>query len=131
MAEDHRVVVYYQTQYDPSLAPNSPYGHYVSILPLIGLVTHLIVAAFHINVAGNPSNSPPITLNDNSPDDPFFAEMWLEVAILKSTGVKVTGLLGGAADGTYECLTPDLFDTYYPQLSHYIQKSVTPRSSSL
>jgi hypothetical protein len=38
-SEGHRVAVYYQTQYDKSLASNSPFGHYVSPLPLLTLIT--------------------------------------------------------------------------------------------
>lgn len=125
--EDHRVVVYYQTQYDSSLASNSPYGHYVSVLPLIGVITHLILAAFHIN---SDPNLVTIALNDNSPDDPLFDQMWGEISQLKASGIKVTGLLGGAAPGSYSCLTPDNFDTYYPQLAHYIQKYTSLRSQS-
>lgn len=118
MADGGRVAVYYQTQYDRSLAPNSDFGHYVSPLPLISLITHLIVAAFHINIH-LPTT---IALNDNSPDDAFFSQMWLDVATMQSQGVKVTGMLGGAAAGTYDALTPEYFDTYYPQLAHYIAK---------
>jgi hypothetical protein len=41
---------------------------------------------------------------------------------MQSTGIKVIGMLGGAAPGTYTCLTPELFDTYYPVLHGYIQR---------
>jgi hypothetical protein len=35
----HRVAVYYQSQFDNSLEANSPFGHYVSPLPLIAFIT--------------------------------------------------------------------------------------------
>ncbi|KAJ7272555.1 endo-beta-N-acetylglucosaminidase [Mycena haematopus] len=113
----HRVAVYYQSQYDNSLAPNSPFGHYVSTLPLISVITHLLLAAFHINF-----NDVSVHLNDNVPEAPIFTQMWSDIAILQSTGIKVIGMLGGAAPGTYTCLTPDLFDTYYPVLAGYIKR---------
>ncbi|KAJ7460649.1 glycoside hydrolase family 18 protein [Mycena latifolia] len=116
-SESHRVAVYYQTQYDNSLAPNSPFGHYVSPLPLITLITHLLLAAFHINF-----DDISVHLNDFPPENPFFDQMWADIAIVQSTGIKVIGMLGGAAPGTYTCLTPDLFDTYYPVLAGYIEK---------
>ncbi|KAJ7623490.1 endo-beta-N-acetylglucosaminidase [Roridomyces roridus] len=115
--ESHRVLVYYQTQYNNNLPANSPFGHYVSPLPLIGLITHLLLAAWHINLADVS-----VHLNDFVPTDPFFAQMWEDIAVMQSTGIKVIGMLGGAAPGTYECLTPDKFDTYYPVLAGYIEQ---------
>lgn len=124
MADGHRVAVYYQTQYDSSLEANSAYGHYVSPLPLITFITHLILAAFHIN-----TNLPvTIALNDNAPDDPYFDQMWADIADMKAAGVKVTGMLGGAAPGSYAALTPDNFDTYYPQLAAVIAQYVFSHS---
>ncbi|KAJ7599560.1 endo-beta-N-acetylglucosaminidase, partial [Mycena floridula] len=114
----HRVAVYYQTQYDNRLASNSPFGHYVSPLPLLMVVTHLILAAFHINLNSKTT----IALNDNSPDDEFFAQMWIDIGVMQNNGVKVMGMLGGAAPGSYACLTPANFDKYYPQLAFYIKK---------
>jgi len=119
MSVVHRVVVYYQTQYDQSQNATSPYGFYVSPIPLIHLITHLIVAAFHLNL--NNSN-PPITLNDNAPDHPMFDQMWKDVKQVQANGIPVMGLLGGAAPGSYDCLTPDNFDTYYPYLHDTIVK---------
>jgi hypothetical protein len=114
----HRVAVYYQTQYDRTLPSNSPFGHYVSPLPLVQVITHLILAAFHIN----PGRQNAITLNDNSPDDDYYAQMWQDIAEMQGEGVKVIGMLGGAAQGSYQDLTGSGFDLYYPQLAHYIDK---------
>ncbi|KAJ6485823.1 endo-beta-N-acetylglucosaminidase [Mycena sanguinolenta] len=116
----HRVALYYQTQYDNNLPSNSPFGAYVSPLPLIGvlsLLPSLLLAAFHINF-----NDISVHLNDNVPEAPLFTQMWNDIATMQSTGIKVIGMLGGAAPGTYTCLTPDLFDTYYPVLAGYIKR---------
>ncbi|KAK7031427.1 S5A-reductase domain-containing protein [Favolaschia claudopus] len=116
-AGSHRVSLYYQSVYDTSVAPNSPFGHYVSPLPLITLITHLLLSAFHINF-----DDVSVHLNDAVPEDPMFQQLWSDIAVMQSTGIKVIGMLGGAAPGTYTCLTPDLFDTYYPVLAGYIKR---------
>ncbi|THU87071.1 endo-beta-N-acetylglucosaminidase [Dendrothele bispora CBS 962.96] len=107
----NRVIVYYQTHYKN--------GQFVSPLPLIGFVTHLFIAAFHLNF-GQLGNDI-VHLNDFPPSDSYFAPLWPEIAILQGNGIKVLGMLGGAAPGTYDCLTDDLFDTYYPPLRDVIR----------
>ncbi|KAJ7935103.1 endo-beta-N-acetylglucosaminidase [Mycena leptocephala] len=94
MSEGHRVAVYYQTQYDSSMASNSPFGHYVSPLPLLTLVTHIFLAAFHIN------SDKSVHLNDDPPEAPKFTQIC----------------------GTYSLLTPANFNTYYPILANYISE---------
>ncbi|KAH9935145.1 endo-beta-N-acetylglucosaminidase [Epithele typhae] len=94
VAVANRVVLYYQTQYSHG---NS--GTYVSPLPLIGYVTHLLLAAFHLNMGHVGPDI--VHLNDFQPSDPW-------------------GRHEGAAPGTYACLTDDLFDTYYPALKEVI-----------
>ncbi|KAJ7935149.1 endo-beta-N-acetylglucosaminidase, partial [Mycena leptocephala] len=116
MSEGHRVAVYYQTQYDSSMASNSPFGHYVSPLPLLTLVTHIFLAAFHIN------SDKSVHLNDDPPEAPKFTQMWTDLGQMQGQGVKVIGMLGGAAAGTYSLLTPGNFDTYYPILANYISE---------
>ncbi|KAJ7270022.1 glycoside hydrolase superfamily [Mycena haematopus] len=116
MSEGHRVAVYYQTQYDSSMAANSPYGHYVSPLPLLTLITHLFLAAFHID------SDKSVHLNDNPPEDPMFTQMWQDLGEMQTQGIKVIGMLGGAAPGTYTLLSPANFDTYYPILRNYISE---------
>ncbi|KAJ7668669.1 endo-beta-N-acetylglucosaminidase [Mycena polygramma] len=116
MSEGHRVAVYYQTQYDSSMASNSPFGHYVSPLPLLTLITHIFVAAFHIN------SDKTVHLNDDPPEAPKFTQMWQDLGQMQTQGVKVLGMLGGAAAGTYSLLTSTNFDTYYPILSNYISE---------
>jgi chitinase len=102
-AGSHRVVVYYQTQYDN--------GTYVSPKALTDNntgVTDLMVGAFHIN-----DND--VTLNDNTPDDPTFTQMWQDIGAMQSSGVHAIGMVGGAAQGSFQRLQSD-FDTYYPRL---------------
>ena len=110
LAVANRVVMYYQTQYHN--------GQYVSVLPLIGYVTHLLLAAFHLNMGHTGADI--VHLNDNIPSSSFFDPMWPEIAQLQGNGTKVIGMLGGAAPGTYDCLVDSLFDTYYPPLRDVI-----------
>ncbi|TBU27847.1 endo-beta-N-acetylglucosaminidase [Dichomitus squalens] len=110
LAVANRVVMYYQTQYQN--------GQYVSVLPLIGYVTHLFLAAIHLNMGHTGPDI--VHLNNNQPADPFFDPMWPELAQLQGNGTKVIGMLGGAAAGTYDCLVDSLFDTYYPALKDVI-----------
>lgn len=107
----NRVVVYYQTQYQN--------GRYVSPLPLIGYVTHLLLAAFHLNMGHVGPDI--VHLNDFVSSDPYYAPMWPDIAQLQGNGTKILGMLGGAAPGTYSCLVDSLFDTYYPPLRDVIQ----------
>jgi len=93
-----RLVLYQQTHHTPT-------GEPISILPLVTNrtgITHLYIAAIHIN--DPPGN---ITLNDHSPDDPRFTQLWEEVKWLQGTGVKVMGMLGGAAQGSFVRLSGD------------------------
>lgn len=108
-----RIVCYQQTYYQND--------EYVSMLPLLEEktgVTHVILAALHLN--DPPGN---ITLND----DPYMVEkhdfIWQEAMILQSAGVKVLGMLGGAAKGSYQRLDGDRFsfDQYYEPLRQMIE----------
>ena len=71
LAVANRVVMYYQTQYHN--------GQYVSVLPLIGYVTHLLLAAFHLNMGHTGADI--VHLNDNIPSSSFFDPMWPEIEI--------------------------------------------------
>ncbi|GFP60122.1 hypothetical protein ACSS6W_007731 [Trichoderma asperelloides] len=111
-----RLVIYFQTTHDQS---NNP----ISMLPLINeqgiALTHLIVCSFHINQGGV------IHLNDFPPDDPHFSTLWNETVIMKQAGVKIMGMVGGAAAGSYSTSTLDstnsaTFEHYYGQLHDLI-----------
>lgn len=93
-----RLIVYHQTFHDAD-------GTYHSLLPLLTRhtgITHVILAALHLNHA--PGH---LTLNDHVPDDDRYAQLWGEVRWLQGSGVKVLGMLGGAAKGTFERLSGD------------------------
>ncbi|KAL1957010.1 hypothetical protein VTO42DRAFT_6387 [Malbranchea cinnamomea] len=110
-----RVICYQQTHY-----PNNG-TQYVSMLPLLTNstgVTHVILAAIHIN--SDPEN---ITLNDDRHDHPRLSPLWAEARVLQTMGVKVMGMLGGAARGSYERLDKDEaeFERYYVPLRDMIR----------
>lgn len=107
-----RLVIYFQTTHDSA-------GNPISMLPLITeldiALTHLIVCSFHLNVGGE------IHLNDYPPSYPLFSTLWNETAVMKEAGVKVMGMIGGAAPGSFDASTLDstdeaTFELYYGQL---------------
>ncbi|KUI71641.1 Chitinase 1 [Cytospora mali] len=115
-----RIITYYQTHHDQED------GTPISVLPLLtqpGIrLTHLILAAIHIN--GDPSQ---ITLNDHPPDHPRFQTLWAELRVLQASGVKVLGMLGGAARGTFSAGRLDApdgatFESYYRPLRDVVRE---------
>ncbi|KAK3987306.1 glycoside hydrolase superfamily [Cladorrhinum sp. PSN332] len=112
-----RLVIYYQTTHDS-------FGRPISMLPLVtefGIaLTHLIVCSFHIHENGV------IHLNDFPPHKPMFYTLWNETQILKEAGVKILGMVGGAAAGSFKNTTLDgddsAFEYYYDQLRDAIQE---------
>ena len=112
-----RLVTYFQTHHDSSNE------HTVSVLPFVTQpdihVTHVIVAAIHLNE--NPQN---ITLNDHSPSHSRFQTLWAELRVLQASGVKVMGLLGGAAKGSYLRLdgSQEMFELFYKPLKDLINE---------
>ncbi|KAI1135204.1 glycoside hydrolase family 18 protein [Hypoxylon sp. FL0543] len=111
-----RIIVYYQTTHDSN-------GNLISILPLITRpeisLTHLIVAAIHINE--DPDG---LTLNDHAPSDPRYTTMWAEMRIAQASDIKILGMLGGAAKGSYMRLDQDqaTFEKYYGPLYDLIKE---------
>lgn len=81
--------------------------------------THVILAAIHIN--GEPGN---ITLNDDPPSNPKFDPLWAEVPLVKQGGLKVMGMLGGAAQGSFQRLDgdSDQFERYYGPLLDLLRR---------
>ena len=111
-----KVICYHQTHYRN--------GEYVPILPLVTkdqgeiLITHLIIAALHLNdLPGH------ITLNDDPPDAPKHDQLWRDVAVFQDLGLKVMGMLGGAAPGSYSRLdgSDGEFEAYYAPLRDVIR----------
>lgn len=111
-----RVITYYQTHHDAS-------GNPISVLPLISggrtSVTHVMLAAIHIN--DDPSA---MTLNNHPPHHPRFDTLWSELRALQGAGIKVMGMLGGAAAGTYARLGADeaTFERYYAPLRDLVRQ---------
>ncbi|OIW32936.1 coagulation factor 5/8 type domain protein [Coniochaeta ligniaria NRRL 30616] len=115
-----RLVIYYQTTHD-SL------GNPISMLPLVTekniALTHLIICSLHIN----PGST--IHLNDHPPSDPHFTTLWAEARVLADAGVRVMGMIGGAAPGSFTAQTLDAppgsnstaFEHYYGQLRDVIR----------
>ncbi|KAL9046766.1 MAG: hypothetical protein Q9214_000480, partial [Letrouitia sp. 1 TL-2023] len=113
-----RIVCYHQTHYNQS-------GEYVSVLPLVTEaeevigITHLIVGAIHLN-------DPPgkISLNEDPPDVASNEVLWEEVKVLQGVGIKVSGMLGGAAQGSFEKLDGSdfTFEAYYIPLRDMIRQ---------
>ena len=116
LGEGPRVIVYHQTHHKPN--DQQP----VSLLPLMTNatgITHVMVAAFHLN--DPPGN---ITLNDHPPDHSKFHILWSEVAWLQSSSVKILGMLGGFAKGSFARLDGDdldRFESYYTPLRDVIR----------
>lgn len=117
-----RIVCYFQTYHED--------GEYVSLLPLITngppTCTHVILSAIHVN--WDPNN---LTLNDHSPDDARYTQLWDEATVLQDSGIKVLGMLGGAARGSFARLDysesrTDMplarFEAYYAPLREMIRK---------
>lgn len=107
-----RIIYYYQTHSHKD-------GAVVSLKPLIEKhvpVTHIIVAAFHLISRDR------ITLNDDRYDAPKHAPVWEQVHFVKRHGVKVLGMLGGAAQGSFTPLDGDIegFEAYYKLLHQMI-----------
>ncbi|MCJ1248397.1 hypothetical protein MMC30_005614 [Trapelia coarctata] len=106
-----RVICYHQTHYHNNL--------FVSALPLLDTgITHLIIAAFHVNAPDDKTPKANITLNNDPPDHHKLAPLWTEIRAFQHAGVKVLGMLGGAAQGSFTRLDGDAesFETYYQLL---------------
>ena len=110
-----RIITYYQTHHDDA-------GNPISVLPLLtqpGIsLTHVILAAIHLN-----DDPEALTLNDHPPSHPRFQTLWAELRVLQASGIKVLGMLGGAAKGSYERLDADdaQFERYYAPLHRMIR----------
>ena len=113
-----RLIIYYQTHHAPSGLP-------ISLLPLVATptisLTHLILAAIHLNAPpqGSPTTTPcTLTLNDHVPAHPRNVTLWAELSVLQASGIKVLGMLGGAAKGTFTLLDVPFPDDGFPLDEH-------------
>lgn len=110
--EKPRIIYYHQTQYHEN--------SFVSLLPILTEntgVTHVYIAAIHINSRDS------ITLNNDPYTAPKFTPLWQEVRTLQAGGVKVMGMLGGAAQGSFTVLDGgiELFEAHYSLLRQLLQ----------
>ncbi|KAG5929314.1 hypothetical protein E4U42_006295 [Claviceps africana] len=113
-----RLVLYFQTTHDAR-------GRPISMLPLVNekgiALTHLIVCSLHVNEKGE------IHLNNYPPSHAIFHTLWNETRVMKRAGVKVMGMVGGAAPGSFTKGTLDgnqaTFAKYYGQLRDAIARS--------
>ena len=111
-----RLITYYQTHHDAV-------GKHVSLLPLLTQpnisMTHVMLAAIHIN--DDPAQ---LTLNDHPPSHERFRPLWAELRILQASGIKVMGMLGGAAKGSYERMdgSEEKFERYYRPLRDLVRE---------
>ncbi|KAH8879612.1 glycoside hydrolase family 18 protein [Thozetella sp. PMI_491] len=110
-----RIITYYQTHHDAQGKLISP----LSLIqqPGIGL-THLILAAIHLNE--DPDG---MTLNDHHPSHERFITLWAHLRVLQAAGIKVLGMLGGAAQGSYARLdgSEAQFERYYVPLRDMVR----------
>ncbi|KAK4237129.1 hypothetical protein C8A03DRAFT_44987 [Achaetomium macrosporum] len=114
-----RLIIYHQTTHDSV-------GRPISILPLINkqhiALTHLIVAAFHINANRT------VHLNDFPHHHALFHTLWNETCILQSTGIKVLGIVGGAAAGSFTRYTLDGNTTTFESSYAALRDAITAHS---
>lgn len=111
-----RLVLYQQTHHETKHGKEQS----VSLLPLLHTgISHVIVSAIHLNA---PAAAPiHITLNDHVDTDPRFDVLWTETRQLQEAGIKVMGMLGGAAQGSYKVALQTRFDESYTLLLSMIQ----------
>jgi hypothetical protein len=90
-----------------------------------GYVTHVLVALFHLGYDdGTNKSGPYVHLNNVTPDDPTYANLWRTVPSLQSKGVKVMGSLGGGGVGDFGNLfaSSQSYTTFYGLLKNMLQK---------
>ena len=80
-------------------------------------VTHIHLSSIHF---GNSDNNYYIHLNDNNPDNKIFDELWKELTLAHSYGIKIVLMIGGAG-GAYIDLFNN-FDIYYKLLCDMLNK---------
>ena len=121
-----RVILYHQTHHQNG-------DQLVPLKPLLSTpLTHLILAAIHLN---KDDANPHITLNDHHPSDARNNKLWPAVRELQDGGIKVLGMLGGAAKGSFQVLDwaftiaplvgqggEERFETYYTLLHNFVKE---------
>ncbi|TFK97364.1 endo-N-acetyl-beta-D-glucosaminidase precursor [Pterulicium gracile] len=116
-----RLAIYYQTTHTQATG-----GDPISILPLIAekgiALTHIYICTFHVRY------NDVIHLNDFPPDNARFTTLWQEVEVLRNSGIKVMGMVGGASAGSFTTRTLDApegdtnFEKHYLQLRDVLRR---------
>ena len=103
-----KIIYYYQTfiGLDDILSKSS------------NVVTHIHLSSIHFGT--DQDNTPYIHLNDYSPENPIFDNLWKELDIAKSLNIKIILMIGGAG-GAFNTLFSN-FNLYYPLLKKIITK---------
>jgi hypothetical protein len=97
--------------------------YYQTFVGLDKMLTHIqdidviIVSSIHFGKDKNGKKG--IYLNDNTPDNPIFDQLWMETKEASVQGCKIMVMMGGAGLAYRELFSD--FDTYYPQLVTMIQ----------
>lgn len=105
----NRVVVYIQTLQNLNLLPQC-YSN----------LTAINLSSFHFGydtIGGN--KVPYIHLNDNSPGDPMYYNLWPQMHQAQQAGVSLIAMLGGAG-GAYTTLFND-YKTFYPMFVNMLK----------
>ena len=95
--------------------------YYQTFCGLTKLFSHIqdidvvIISSIHF---GTINNKPYIHLNNHSPTDEIFNNVWYECEKISAQGVEILIMVGGAG-GAYEYLFSN-FDKYYPMLKKLI-----------
>ena len=108
-----RIIYYYQT--------------FVGMKSLLSnkdnLITHIHLSSIHFGYNTDPNGktqSPYIHLNNCPPNDPKFDEVWEEMKLAQTKGIRVVLMIGGAGGG-YSTLFSD-FPTFYTLLKKTIKQ---------
>ncbi|KZZ95064.1 chitinase 3 [Ascosphaera apis ARSEF 7405] len=111
-----RIILYHQTIYKNN---GEDYVDLEFVFRANPGLTHLIIAAVHIN-----EDPKKITLNDDPFDADKYVRFWVQLEDVRTSGVRVMAMIGGAAQGTFERLDgPDReFERYYAPLRDVLKK---------
>ena len=108
-----KIIYYYQTfcGLDSILHPNTQ-------------VTHIHLAAIHFgyNKDKDGINYPYIHLNNYSPEDPKFNQVWNQLRDAKKLGIKIVLMIGGAGTA-YQMLFSN-YDVFYGLLKETINNNI-------
>lgn len=114
--KNKKIILYYQTLIDLNPLIKLVESHNkISNTPLL---THITLASIHFGYEEDKI-TPYIHLNNNNPSDSIFKEVFENLKILKSMGIKINILLGGAG-GAFNMLFSN-FDNFYKLFKDFIK----------